>query len=157
MITNWNNQTAKLLAFDIEAALSQIATKHGLNPIKVRKMKISGASTLDLGLHAVIRPDNLSQTAKTSSEHAHVLNALNLPIGTVLRSTKYGNCTVYDYASKNPAMPIMATDRTGRTIKFTTGAEVISRPAGFVLRTIDATTQEMYGTKRRRVRGGYQF
>jgi hypothetical protein len=157
MITTWNNATAKLLAADIENALRTVAIKHGLNPMAVRGMKIAGASSLQLKIEAVIKAENLSQQTKATSQFARILDSLNLPIGTVLHSDKFGDCTVYDYASKSPAYPILAKTRDGKTIKFTTNSTVVSRPAGFVVKAVDEYTKEAYGTKRRRQSRGFQF
>lgn len=156
MITNWNNTTAKLVAADVETALRTVMAKHGLNPASVKKMKHAGIGGLDLTVSLTIKQENMSTATLANSEAVRILNQLNLPLGTVLRSTKFGPCTVYDYDFKKPTYPILARAADGRSIKFTTTSEVISRPAGFVMNNDVSTAKAMYGTVRRsRSRYGY--
>lgn len=135
MINQWTERSLDIIRDELKAAIKAVTDKHGLMPMAGMNIKYT-ANRITVKFDLSVNPANFVAPTKTgaSNHEAEILNNLGVPLGTKLRSNKYGICTVVGYNGRSRKFPIVTQNSAGQQIKFSNYGvrnQVTEYPAGY--------------------------
>lgn len=121
MIRSFTDQSAlDALRADLDAAYRTICAKHGLLPSRAGSMKYTDNNVIvksEFNVDPTLERTRPALSSFTAYE-TELLAQYGLKVGMILRSSKFGNCTITGWNTRSPKYPIKTITTDGKPIKF---------------------------------------